>query len=129
LLAPAQALANFGRLVANASTVPHAPARGRPDRLVASLGRLFVRPRGRGGDQTGPNPTDRRKPGSKHHLITDAQGVPLAVTLTGANAHDVTQLLPLVDAIAPVAGKVGRPVRRPLRVQGDRAYGSKRHRL
>lgn len=41
----------------------------------------------------------------------------------------MTQLLPLVDAIAPVAGKVGRPVRRPLRVQGDRAYGSKRHRL
>ena len=51
------------------------------------------------GGKTGPNPTDRRKPGSKHHLITDAQGIPLAAILTGANRHDVTQLLPLVEAI------------------------------
>jgi len=37
-------------------------------------------------------------------------------------------LLPLVDAIPPVAGKPGRPRRRPERVQGDRAYDSKAHR-
>jgi transposase len=30
------------------------------------------------GDQTGPNPTDRAKRGSKRHLICDGQGVPLA---------------------------------------------------
>jgi transposase len=41
----------------------------------------------------------------------------------------VTQLLPLVDAIPPVGGKAGRPMRRPLRVQGDRAYASRGHRL
>jgi transposase len=29
-----------------------------------------------GGDQTGPNPTDRAKRGSKRHLICDGQGVP-----------------------------------------------------
>ena len=40
----------------------------------------------------------------------------------------MTQLLPLVDAIAPVAGRRGRPRRRPQRVQGDRAYDSRRHR-
>ena len=34
-----------------------------------------------GGKKTGPNRTDRRKPGSKHHLIVDAQGIPLAVIL------------------------------------------------
>ena len=34
-----------------------------------------------GGDQTGPNPTDRAKRGSKRHLICDAQGVPLAIRL------------------------------------------------
>jgi len=34
-----------------------------------------------GGDQTGPNPTDRAKRGSKRHLICDARGVPLAVRL------------------------------------------------
>jgi transposase len=48
--------------------------------------------------------------------------------MTAANAHDVTQLLPLVEAIPPVRGKRGRPRQRPVRVQGDRAYDSKRHR-
>jgi transposase len=48
--------------------------------------------------------------------------------LTGANANDITQLLPLVAAIPPIAGQVGRPMRRPLRVQGDRAYSSRQHR-
>jgi transposase len=81
-----------------------------------------------GGAKTGPNPTDRRKLGSKHHLVTDARGIPLGVTLTGANRHDVTQLLPLLDAIPPVRGKVGAPRRRPKHVQGDRAYDSEPHR-
>jgi transposase len=58
-----------------------------------------------GGEKTGPNPTDRRKLGSKHHMLTDAHGIPLAVILTGANRHDVTQLLPLVDNIPHVKGK------------------------
>lgn len=61
-------------------------------------------------------------------MITDAKGIPLAAILTGANRHDVTQLLPLVAAIPPVRGKRGRPRRRPDRVQGDRAYGSEPHR-
>ena len=61
-------------------------------------------------------------------MITDAQGVPLAATVTGAQQADVTQLLPLVDRIRPVAGRVGRPRRRPDRVQGDRAYDSQAHR-
>jgi len=33
----------------------------------------------------------------------------LAITLTGGNRNDVTQLLPLVDSVGPVAGKIGRP--------------------
>jgi transposase len=37
-----------------------------------------------GGDATGPDPTDRRKLGSQHHIITDAQGIPLATRLTMA---------------------------------------------
>jgi len=37
-------------------------------------------------------------------------------------------LLPLVDAIPTVAGKPGRPRRRPERVQGDRGYHSQPHR-
>jgi len=54
--------------------------------------------------------------------------VPLAALLTGANRHDVTQLLPLIEAIPPVRGKRGRPRRRPERVQGDRGYDSEPHR-
>ena len=60
--------------------------------------------------------------------MTDANGIVLAVRLTGANRHDVTQLLALVDAIPPIAGKVGRPIRRPASVLGDRAYDSEPHR-
>lgn len=81
-----------------------------------------------GGAKTGPNPTDRRKPGSKHHVLTDAGGLPLRLEVTGANRHDVTQLLPLVDGLVPVAGKPGRPRRRPDAVYADRAYDSQPHR-
>ncbi len=78
--------------------------------------------------KTGPSPVDRRKAGSKHHLITDANGVPLACLLTGANRHDVTQLLPLVEAIPPLRGKRGRPRRRPDTLLTDRGYDSQPHR-
>jgi transposase len=71
---------------------------------------------------------DRAKAGSKHHLVVDANGVPLAAILTGANRHDVTQLVPLVDAIPPVRGKVGAPLRKPKKVMGDRGYDSDPHR-
>ena len=52
----------------------------------------------------------------------------MAVSLTPANRHDVTQLLPLVDAVPPVAGKAGRPRHRFQCTQGDRAYDSEPHR-
>src|SRR4051794_30253249 len=77
-----------------------------------------------GGKKTGPNPTDRRKLGSKHHLLTDAHGIPLATVLTKANRHDVTQLLPLLDKVPKVRGCRGAPRSRPKQVQGDRAYDS-----
>lgn len=66
--------------------------------------------------------------GSKHHVLTDAAGIPLAADVTAANVHDVKQLLPLVKQVPPVRGKAGRPRRRPQRVQGDRAYDSQPHR-
>jgi putative transposase len=42
----------------------------------------------KGGDQTGKDPTNRGKLGTKRHQLTDAQGLPSAVTLCGANRHD-----------------------------------------
>lgn len=101
---------------------------GGPDRLVSGDRRQRRLEGGDGRQKTGPNPTDRGKCGSKHHIITDGNGIPLAVVLTGANTHDVTQLLPLVDGIQPVRGKPGRPRQRPQRVQGDRGYDSEPHR-
>jgi transposase len=55
-------------------------------------------------------------------LLVDADGVPLNVILTGANRHDTTQLLPLLDGVPQIAGRRGRPLRRPERVQADRGY-------
>src|SRR5437899_6920260 len=74
-----------------------------------------------GGRKLGANPTDRAKRGSKRHLICDGRGIPLAIELTGANCHDSTQALPLLDAIPPLQGLRGRPRCRPDCVLGDRA--------
>lgn len=78
----------------------------------------------KGGADTGPSPVDRRKTGSKHHLICDGRGTPLKVITTAANVNDVTQTLALVDGIPPVAGRPGRPRRRPEARLGDKGYDS-----
>ncbi|WP_371477082.1 transposase [Kitasatospora sp. NBC_00315] len=62
-----------------------------------------------GGAATGPSPVDRRKNGSKHHLICDGNGTPLKVVTTAGNVNDVTRTLTLVAAVPPVAGRVGHP--------------------
>ena len=81
-----------------------------------------------GGDDTGPNPTDRSRLGTKHHVLCDAQGIPLVVTITGANTADVTQLLPLVDSLPDLsADDADEPVQ-PARLYADRAYDSEPHR-
>jgi transposase len=81
-----------------------------------------------GGEGTGPSPVDRGKPGSKHHVLTEAQGIPLTAAATGANVPDINGLAPLFNALPPVKGKPGRPRRRPDRMQGDRGYDSEPHR-
>ena len=59
--------------------------------------------------------------------MVDPTGIPLAVRLSAANAHDSTQLLPLIDAIPPIIGprgKPGRPRKRPAKLHADKAYDS-----
>ena len=56
--------------------------------------------------------------------MTDAQGLPLAITLTGANVHDVTQAEHVIQAIPAITGRRGRPRHRPQRVVGDKGYDS-----
>jgi transposase len=75
-----------------------------------------------GGPLTGPSPVERARNGSTHHLITDATGIAPAISLTGGNRNDVTQLVPLIDAVGPVAGGAGRPRRRTTRVVADRRH-------
>ena len=77
-----------------------------------------------GGRSGPPSPTDRAKPGSKHHLLTDAQGLPLVAQVSAANVADVRRLLPLVDAVNWPAPRQGKP----RRLLADAAYDSQRHR-
>ena len=42
----------------------------------------------KGGNDTGPNPTDRGKLGSKRHTLTDEEGIPVSIKITGANVHN-----------------------------------------
>ena len=58
--------------------------RGHPDLILDSCS---VRAK-RGGDLTGPNPTDRGKQGTKYHLATTGDGLPVACAVTAANVND-----------------------------------------
>lgn len=42
-----------------------------------------------GGKETGANPTDRAKSGTKRSLLTDGNGVPIGVVIAPANRHDM----------------------------------------
>ena len=77
-----------------------------------------------GGEQTGPSPVDRRKSGTKHTLLVNRQGVPLAIRTAGANASDHRQILPLVLDFPRVGGKPGRPKELPDELYADRGYDS-----
>src|SRR5262249_48601797 len=77
-----------------------------------------------GGEDTGPNPTDRGKSGSKHHVMTDAQGIPLAATVTAAHVTEVCQVVQVVTGMLPGGGKPGAKREKPARLQGDRGYDS-----
>ena len=60
-------------------------------------------------EATGRNPTDRGKPGTKRHLLTEAKGIPVAVLVTGANRHDRKKLADLLDATVVEPAPTGPP--------------------
>jgi transposase len=82
----------------------------------------------KGAPRRGPSPVDRGRNGSKHHLLVDATGIPLAWTVSGGNRNDITQLISLVERVPPVRGTVGRPRLRPERVTADRGYDHDKYR-
>lgn len=104
-----------------------AAGRERPG-VLRGGGRRLPCPGVKRGSTTGRSPVDRGRTGSKHPLITDATGIPLAATLTCGNRNDVAQLIPLLEAVPPVRGKRGRPTRRPDAVLGDRGYDHNKYR-
>lgn len=71
------------------------------------------------GELTGPNPTDRGKLGTKRHLLTDKNGIPLSVVITAANTHDMKAAIRTLDKM------VLRRRRRPKATQNlclDKGY-------
>ena len=71
----------------------------------------------RGGELTGPNPTDRGKAGTKYHVVASTDGLPLGVVPSAANVHD-TRLFPhLLRLALVVCAAIGR-------LYADAAYDS-----
>jgi putative transposase len=48
---------------------------------------------------TGPNPTDRSKSGTKRSILVDGNGVPLSVSVDGANRHDMKMTKPTLQNV------------------------------
>jgi putative transposase len=52
-----------------------------------------------GGEKTGPNPTDRGKGGVKRSLLTEGHGVPIGLTIEGAQRHDMKLVRSTIESI------------------------------
>ena len=93
--------------------------------MGAGVARWRERAGSRGGEQTGKDPTNRGKLGTKRHIVVDRQGLPLAVTISGSNVHDSRMLEETVDAIPPLrlpGKRRGRPRKRPVKLHADKGY-------
>src|SRR3954464_8138710 len=124
LLAPATALDRGGRGRSDPPDAARQAERGGPDRRVESGDGRQSHRREKGGAGTGPSPVNRRKPGSKHHLICDGLGTPLKVLTTRANGAETSEAVALLDAVPAVAGRPGRPRRRFPVLLADKGYDS-----
>src|SRR5215211_676291 len=62
-----------------------------------------------GGELTGPNPTDRGKPGTKYHVVVATDGLPLGAVPSAANVHDTRlfrHLLHLAQSVGAAIPKL-----------------------
>jgi transposase len=122
VLASPPRLARPRRLGAVAPGAVGSLGRSGPDRLEPRESGLGLHPGQKGGDCVGPNPTDRGKPGTKRHILTERSGLPLATLLTGANRHDSAVFEEVLDAVPPIKQPTGRRRKRPGKVHADKAY-------
>ncbi len=122
LLAAASRLAAGGGVV-RATPYPTRQARKtQPHRLVSGVFRLCQHFGEKGGEETGPNPVDRGRPGSKSHLLVGGDGLPLSVILTGTNVHDSKVFGDLIEGVGPIRTPSGRFRKRPDKVHADEGY-------
>lgn len=83
----------------------------------------------KGSELTGPNPTDTGKPGSKYHLLCDANGLPLHVLVSADQHHDSLLFEPLLEtnpAVRRPRGTPRRPRHRPDKLHADNDYDFRR---
>ncbi|MFC8829654.1 transposase [Streptomyces sp. NPDC057137] len=69
----------------------------------------------------------RHGKGSKLYVLSDTQGIPLAVAVSGAKMHDSLALEPLIRGIPAVRSRRGPRRRRPVKLRADKAYFSAEH--
>jgi hypothetical protein len=81
---------------------------------------------------TGNNPTtDRSKLGTKRHILTDKNGIPLSVVITSASTHDIKPVIDVIDNSVvkrPILSSFTKGRRKQQQQQHlclDRAYNSK----
>jgi putative transposase len=73
---------------------------------------------------TGHNPTDRSRLGSKRHILTDKNGIPLSIVITSANTHDVTVAIDTVDSIVIKRPSYNKSSKHKQNLCFDKAYHS-----
>jgi putative transposase len=77
---------------------------------------------------TGHNPADRSKLGTKRHILTDKDNIPLSTILTSANFHDVTFATNTIDSIVIKRPSSKSKCSKQMKKQNlclDKAYHSK----
>lgn len=74
----------------------------------------------KGGEEIGPSPTDRGKASTKHHLVVEGHGYPIAECISAGNTNDCQVLEALIDAIPALRGKKG--YLSPSKLHADKAY-------
>jgi putative transposase len=73
-----------------------------------------------GGDDTGPNPTDRAKSGVKRSLLTEGHGIPMGLAVKGANRHDMKMVRQTLESLVVERPKPTK--KHPQGVSLDKGY-------
>ena len=77
---------------------------------------------------TGNNPTDRSKLGTKRHILTDKEGIPLSAVISSASTHDIKLVTEVVDySVIKRRSSLYKPQNGRRKLQHlclDRAYNS-----